>query len=434
MTGVAMLAWAPGWPALPFNPITAPEPLSTSEILAGPFGLLAFVLLIPAIRLAPPRLYPHALIGAAIFWLIATAGPGGAAIVLTWSGLAAAWVAGLISLHRRARVSTPIAVALLWLGVHALYLPIWWAPQWSLYGWTPVRLPVMHALGVGYLLLRIIGWGTRALHEPQQPRHAWTTTSAWLLYPPAMRLGPVLSREDFLAQVQRGPAPIPWAAIARRGAGFLLGATLLAVLANNTPRLAGGGADVFTAPELLSTDRLLRVFYNVPLQVYLMMWTYNELAALCGMLSGVHVPQNFHWLPCATSVRDFWRRWHISYSLWLREHIYLPLGGARRHAALNLCAVFLYCGLWHGAAASYLLWAASQAAAILLEQAFARHIAPFFAARCPAALSQSALLVWRAFAWLLTMHYQIATITLFMDFEHAGLRFFPELVRRLWAG
>ncbi len=95
------------------------------------------------------------------------------------------------------------------------------------------------------------------------------------------------------------------------------------------------------------------------LQIYLDFSAYSDMALGMGLMCGFHYPENFDYPYIASSVTDFWRRWHISLSSFFRDYVYIPLGGNRRgkgRQALNLLIVWLLTGLWHGASWNYILW------------------------------------------------------------------------------
>lgn len=89
-------------------------------------------------------------------------------------------------------------------------------------------------------------------------------------------------------------------------------------------------------------------------------------------LFGIKLSTNFRYPYFAYSIRDFWKRWHISLMTWLRDYVYIPLGGSRKSKArtyFNIVIVFLISGLWHGAAWTYILWGAFWAVAYIAERA-----------------------------------------------------------------
>lgn len=425
-----------------FNLLTSPAPPTPGEIAAGPFGLLWFAFLVIPLRYAACRAPRAALLAASLAWLLATlyaasvaqhaeAGPFGwhrfatFAGLLAGLGLAVAWIQLLAHIHRRCaprhgRASRGVMIALVWIGLHALVLPLW-IGVFDL--WYPSRLAVLHNLGIAYLMLRLIAWGVALADNPGQPA-GLLDTACWLSYPPAMRLGPVMLRESFVERLRawKPRAPVEWGEVGRRFGLFVLGGVGIALTNVIVPQVSGARPDYFSAPGCYSTAELIGVFYGVPIRVYLLLWTYNELAAALGAWVGIRVDNNFDWLPRATSVRDFWRRWHTTLGAWLRTYMYIPLGGNRRHVWFNYVVVFGYCGLWHGPSWSFLAWGLMQAAALIVQREWDR-----LRQRC--GWPEHRRLQWRAVAgWLLTMHFACATIVVFCDFQHCGSRFFAALL------
>ncbi len=417
-----MTGWAK--PELPFNPLTAPAdaPLTASEIYAGPFGLLAFIPLVPLVRLAARRWPRAALIAGGAAWVLLTAGPLTLAVTVIWLAAGVGLLHALAGLRARGVLSRRAMIAWVWIGLSILALPLWWVATWPWYGWAGSRLAPLHHAGFAYFYLRLIAWGVSLASDPNAPRR-WIDTLCWLAYPPCMRLGPVMLREQFLERLERWQPrarPDVRASLKRFGL-FLLGGIGLGLAIQNTPQVTPGAADFYSSPQSYDLASLLSVFYLVPVQVYLLLWTYNELACALSYWVGIPVDDNFRRLPLATSVRDFWRRWHITVGAWLRNYIYIPLGGSRRRTALNIAAVFAFCGLWHGPAWSFLAWGATQTVALIGQRIWDR-LRPG---------ERPASMPGRALSWLVTMHYQAATIVMFTDFSYAGMRFLPELLRRL---
>ena len=106
------------------------------------------------------------------------------------------------------------------------------------------------------------------------------------------------------------------------------------------------------------------------LQIYLDFSAYTDMAIGIGEMVGFTIPENFHYPYEAKSVRDFWRRWHISLSLFFRDYIYIPLGGNRLsfpRRVLNLFLIWILTGMWHGASFNYILWGLYFFVLIVLE-------------------------------------------------------------------
>lgn len=137
---------------------------------------------------------------------------------------------------------------------------------------------------------------------------------------------------------------------------LLWGYFLKLVLAD---RLALIVNEVYKVPSAYDSIWLLgaAVFYSF--QIYADFAGYTSIAIGCGLLFGLELTQNFKSPYQAENITDFWRRWHISLSSWLRDYLYIPLGGNRKgklRKYLNTMVVFLVCGIWHGNGLSFLVW------------------------------------------------------------------------------
>jgi alginate O-acetyltransferase complex protein AlgI len=107
------------------------------------------------------------------------------------------------------------------------------------------------------------------------------------------------------------------------------------------------------------------------LQVYFDFSGYSDMAIGLGRMFGFEFLENFNYPYIAQSMRDFWRRWHISLSTWFRDYLYIPIGGNRGSSLrtyLNLWIVFLLCGLWHGASWNFVVWGALHGACLVIER------------------------------------------------------------------
>lgn len=128
--------------------------------------------------------------------------------------------------------------------------------------------------------------------------------------------------------------------------------------------LANPLAEVADRIFLLPADQLPAVvawtgILSFTLQIYFDFSGYSDMAIGLGKMFGFTFPENFRYPYIARSLRDFWRRWHISLTTWLRDYLYIPMGGNRRsqlRVTVNLLTVFVLCGLWHGASWNFLIW------------------------------------------------------------------------------
>ena len=107
------------------------------------------------------------------------------------------------------------------------------------------------------------------------------------------------------------------------------------------------------------------------LQIFFDFCGYSTMAVGLGLMIGFHFPENFRDPYAASSITDFWRRWHISLSLWFRDYLYIPLGGSRAGPLAtyrNLLIVFLLCGLWHGANWTFVVWGLWHGGFLVIER------------------------------------------------------------------
>ncbi len=180
----------------------------------------------------------------------------------------------------------------------------------------------------------------------------------FLAFFPQFGAGPICRSHDLLPQLA-GPAPrhIPElsTAVGLIVTGLLKKMVIASYLALHLT------TDAFLAPTSFSSAELLLAAFAYSAQVYLDFSGYTDLARGIGLLFGFRLPENFRYPYAATDIGDFWRRWHITFSTWLREYIYFPLGGSRHgrlRCYLNLMITFVACGLWHGPTWGYIAWGA----------------------------------------------------------------------------
>ena len=175
------------------------------------------------------------------------------------------------------------------------------------------------------------------------------------LFWPSIVAGPVKRYEEFVPSLHEGT----------RGVGcrdVALGLSLIALgllkkfLADNLTAYVA-----FWGPHFGGIDLSSRwlVFLAIGFRILWDFSGYSDMAIGFARLFGVKLPANFNWPYLATSVTDFWRRWHISLSRWIRDYVYIPIGGGRHGVARKIFSgmfAFALCGLWHGAALNFLFW------------------------------------------------------------------------------
>ncbi len=180
--------------------------------------------------------------------------------------------------------------------------------------------------------------------------------------------GPIVRYSDVCAELESRSLTVP--DIASGITRFCAGLAKKAVLANTAGALATTLLEPAALPYASSgTVFLGGLFYM--LQIYLDFSAYSDMAIGMGRMAGLHYVENFNYPYIASSVTDFWRRWHISLSSFFRDYVYIPLGGNRRgipRQILNLFAVWGLTGLWHGASWNYVLWGLYYFVFLVLEK------------------------------------------------------------------
>jgi len=136
--------------------------------------------------------------------------------------------------------------------------------------------------------------------------------------------------------------------------------------------------NVYAAPEAASQLEHLLAIYGFSLQIYCDFSGYTDMAIGLAMAIGVRLPNNFNSPYVARSIGEFWRRWHITLSHWLRDYLYIPLGGSRRGPTRQAAAVMITMtlgGLWHGAAWTFVIWGVCHGIGVAASHA-ARRLLP----------------------------------------------------------
>lgn len=135
------------------------------------------------------------------------------------------------------------------------------------------------------------------------------------------------------------------------------------------------------------------------LQIYYDFSAYSDMAIGLGRIFNFHFLENFNFPYSASSVKDFWRRWHISLSSWLRDYLYIPLGGNRisvLRTLFNQFTVFFLCGLWHGAAWNFVIWGIWHGAGLISERFTGRYLE-----KLPKVLAHGYVLLFVMIGWVL---------------------------------
>ncbi|MEC8380547.1 MAG: MBOAT family O-acyltransferase [Myxococcota bacterium] len=181
---------------------------------------------------------------------------------------------------------------------------------------------------------------------------------------PQLLIGPICRSVDLLPQITADPLKsIP--DVAESARLILSGLFKKTVVA--TILFEFGVHDAFQNPEGYSAVGLWGAMIGYSIQLYCDFSGYTDMARGFALLMGYRIPENFRHPYAVTNLGEFWKRWHITFSQWLRDYIYIPLGGSHCPAwrvSLNLFLTFLFCGFWHGASWGYVIWGAAHGIAM----------------------------------------------------------------------
>ncbi len=227
------------------------------------------------------------------------------------------------------------------------------------------------------------------------PPSSLVDVALYLSFFPHLVAGPIVRAREFLPQLAspRDPSRVSV------GAGVALIALGLVKKVAIADFLARQVVDpVFGVPELYSAPDVLLAAYAYAAQIYCDFSGYTDIAIGLALLMGFVFPQNFHRPYRALSFRDFWRRWHMTLSRYLRDFLYIPLGGnrgGRLRTARNVMLTMVLGGLWHGAAWTFVLWGTAHGAFLVVERLLHGRI------RAPAWVRWLVVFHAVVFAWVL---------------------------------
>lgn len=200
------------------------------------------------------------------------------------------------------------------------------------------------------------------------PRHLANTT-LFICFFPHLVSGPILKARHFYPQIKtKFFADIPWERVFR---DLVTGFFLKLVIADNLKDYT-----FYMDPKTFPSQpglHLLVLIFGYSFQIFSDFAGYSLMAIGLARSLGYELPDNFNFPYIAASLKEFWQRWHISLSQWLRDYLYIPLGGNRKGVArayFNLFIVMALGGLWHGAASSFLVWGAYHGLGLVVERGF----------------------------------------------------------------
>ncbi|MGE5242604.1 MAG: MBOAT family O-acyltransferase [Betaproteobacteria bacterium] len=233
----------------------------------------------------------------------------------------------------------------------------------------PLVVPrVLLPIGISFFTFHAISYVVDVYRRDATAQKSPVHAALYLLLFPQLIAGPIIRYRDLADQLARRVVNLDDFAYGVRR--FVVGLAKKVLIAN----VVAVPADrIFAMPfEQLSAGHAWLGLVCYTLQIYFDFSGYSDMAIGLGRMFGFRFPENFRYPYIASSVQDFWRRWHISLSTWFRDYLYVPLGGNRVspwRVYRNLVIVFFLCGLWHGASWNFVIWGLWHGMFLVIERA-----------------------------------------------------------------
>jgi alginate O-acetyltransferase complex protein AlgI len=225
-------------------------------------------------------------------------------------------------------------------------------------------------LAISFYTFQMLAYVIDVYRKKEVDKISLLDFSIFILFFPQLIAGPIMRSKDFLPELKNIKAKPEYIS---PGLSFIaLGILKKVLIADNLALLID---PVWSNPGSYDWISLLAVCHGFTWQIYCDFSGYTDIARGCAFLLGFRIPENFRSPFLADSARDLWQRWHVTLSTWLRDYLYIPLGGNRQgefRSYINLVITFTLGGLWHGANFTYILWGFYHGVMLALERVFER--------------------------------------------------------------
>jgi len=294
-------------------------------------------------------------------------------VLIMLGAVLVSWLAGVLMGVVRARFAVAlvaVAAQLIALGVFK-YLGFFLTQASAvaeLFGVTAPKVPaILLPIGISFFIFQSISYVIDVYRHDTTAQKNPLALGLYIMLFPQLIAGPIVRYTHVERELATRRATID--DVARGAVRFIYGLAKKVLVADSVAQLADAA---FGLPvgELTTPAALLGAMAYT-FQIYFDFSAYSDMAIGLGHMFGFKFPENFNRPLTATSITDFWRRWHITLSTFFRDYVYLPLGGSRGSAGQtyrNLWIVFLLSGLWHGASWTFVAWGAFHGALLTIER------------------------------------------------------------------
>jgi D-alanyl-lipoteichoic acid acyltransferase DltB (MBOAT superfamily) len=283
-----------------------------------------------------------------------------------------AWAGPKLAKRTGRRAFIDIAIALQFISLALFkYTAFFFANVEQLLDVTLPKSNILLPIGISFYTFQLVSY-LIDVRRNEAPAHSLWSILLYISFFPHLIAGPIVRHNELLPQFTEHPLR-PGVA-ERLGKGltlFMIGMAKKVLLADPLSRIADpifAAAGSATSFGSAWTGTLAFSF-----QLFLDFSAYTEMAIGLALMFGLILPENFRQPYLATSLRDFWRRWHITLATFLRDYIYIPLGGSRQGAGRYAMAIMVTmgaCGLWHGAGWTYVTWGLLHGAGLIVCMAY----------------------------------------------------------------
>ena len=269
-------------------------------------------------------------------------------------------------IKNRAVFMIGIAVPLIVLGIFK-YFNFFLSSLSALFGRNLGILNIILPVGISFYTFQALSYVIDVKRRKIDAEKNFVTLALYISFFPQLVAGPIVKAKDFLPQLHSDKR-VSFKGIEYGIQLMLFGLFKKIVLADHMSVFVD---DIFHAPAAYGWTTLILAMVSYSLQIYFDFSGYSDIAIGCAKCFGYDFLPNFNLPYISASVTEFWHRWHISLSTWLREYLYIPLGGNRRGKTrqyLNLFITMLLGGLWHGANWTFLFWGALNGLALCADK------------------------------------------------------------------
>lgn len=228
--------------------------------------------------------------------------------------------------------------------------------------------------GISFFTFKSISYTVDVYRGKMQPVDSLLDYAFYVSFFPVLLAGPIVRATDFITQIRK-PLHISRQMFAFGVYLIIIGVFKKMVISDYIS--VNFVSRVFDNPTLFSGGEILMALYGYSIQLYCDFSGYSDMAIGISALLGFEIPANFNAPYKADSLSDFWRRWHISLSSWIRDYIYISLGGNRKGKVrmyVNQMIAMTLCGLWHGASLNFVLWGTLHGLGVCVHKFFSQTV------------------------------------------------------------